>query len=412
MCFGALRHQLPAYSPLSFGAIAGAALASAGRGAQERAQAAALVARETRADRVVLLDSGRAALQVAIQLALHVRGGTAVALPGYQCYELASAAVGAECGIALYDVDPGTLAPDLASVEALLRGGVRAVVLAPLYGFVFDWDETRGLLDRYGAVAIVDAAQAHGAEWRGEPVATLADLSVLSFVRGKGWTGGAGGALCLRGDMAAHSAVAHSPAAGAAGGMRVALGAVAQWAAGRPCLYGVPASVPWLELGETVYHAPTPPAGMAAYSAALLRRTHRHAGREASVRQDTAAFWRANLPESVAPGLVTPLPNTRPGYLRFPVRLLQGRGEAEALLGGPARRAGVMRAYPKPLSALAAVAARRVLPGRLPGAEGLADGLVTLPTHSWLGPQDRGRVLAAIRGRGGAPATRGAKRHL
>jgi hypothetical protein len=82
----------------------------------------------------------------------------------------------------------------LQSLERLLQRGARVVVVASLYGFPVDWDAVAGVLAPYGAIAIEDAAQGDHAAWRGRPLGSVGPISVLSFGRGKGWTGGGGGA--------------------------------------------------------------------------------------------------------------------------------------------------------------------------------------------------------------------------
>ena len=78
------------------------------------------------------------------------------------------------------------------SLERALKRGAGVVVVAPLCGIPVDWDRVGRCLAPYGALAVEDAAQGHGAEWRGLPLGGLGTLSVLSFARGKGWTGGRG----------------------------------------------------------------------------------------------------------------------------------------------------------------------------------------------------------------------------
>src|SRR5207247_11224127 len=113
--------------------------------------------------------------------------------------DVATAAVAVNARIALYDGHPATLAPDLASLTATLAEGARIVVVAPLYGMPVDWDAVEQCVAEFGALAIEDAAQGHGACWRGRPLGGLARPSVLSFSRGRGWTAGRGGALLVRG---------------------------------------------------------------------------------------------------------------------------------------------------------------------------------------------------------------------
>ncbi|MET0399208.1 MAG: DegT/DnrJ/EryC1/StrS family aminotransferase, partial [Longimicrobiaceae bacterium] len=206
-----LRHQLAVYSPVSLRAGGRAAGDALLRGADPRAPLLAELLRDYAAGSGALCGSGTQALQLALVEARRRGGDAPVALPAFSCYDVAAAAVGAGVRVALYDVDPGTLAPDPESLERVLAAGARTVVAGPLYGVPLEWDTLRGAAGRHGALLVEDAAQGHGASWHGRPLGSLGDLSVLSFGRGKGWTGGRGGALLARGGGAARAAARPAP---------------------------------------------------------------------------------------------------------------------------------------------------------------------------------------------------------
>ncbi|HEY7192135.1 MAG TPA: DegT/DnrJ/EryC1/StrS family aminotransferase, partial [Gemmatimonadales bacterium] len=193
-----LRRQLPAYSPLTAVSIRQAVVHGLGPGMDGQADLSAALAREYAADQVILLGSGTQALQVALELAMRQVGDAAVALPAFTCFDVATAAVGARARMRFYDLDPSTLAPDPTSLEKVLKRGTRVAVITPLYGYPVDWEAIEELCARHGAIAVEDAAQGHHAEWRGRILGSLGPISVLSFGRGKGWTGGSGGALLVR----------------------------------------------------------------------------------------------------------------------------------------------------------------------------------------------------------------------
>jgi dTDP-4-amino-4,6-dideoxygalactose transaminase len=95
---------------------------------------------------VRLCGSGTDALQRGIRLAAaRVGRRAAVALPAYSCFDLASAAIGTDLPIVLYDLDPDTLGPDLDSLRHALAAGARVVVISPLYGMPVDWAEIEAL---------------------------------------------------------------------------------------------------------------------------------------------------------------------------------------------------------------------------------------------------------------------------
>jgi perosamine synthetase len=372
------RHQLPVYAPLSFDALTRAIRRASRPGTEPRHDLRALLAQDYQADDALLTDSGTHALQLAIRAGLRAAGASRiVALPAFTCYDVATAAVGADCSIALYDIDPDTLAPDPTSLEATLEDGARVIVISPLYGIPVDWDAIETLAGAHGALVIEDAAQGHGASWCGRPLGAHGRLSVLSFGRGKGWTGGAGGALLWR--HLTPPSVGDLPANGHASTGRTLLAAAAQWALGRPALYHLPASLPWLGLGATHYHPPSPPREPGRAVAALALETRDAALREAGVRRQRAAAIMARLPRNVRT-IRTPRDGVA-GYLRLPVRVPGGQAPA---IVRQLHRLGVAPSYPSALADLPAVGGRLAVRRPTPGADALVRELITLPTHSRL----------------------------
>jgi perosamine synthetase len=389
--------QPPAYSPLSWRAVRTSAGAMLRRETDDRATLRNLLSREFGADGVALFASGTQALQVALAEAARAIGGEpAVALPAFTCFDVATAAVGAGLRIALYDVDPATLAPDLESLRAALAAGARIVVVAPLFGFPVDWETVSECAAPYGARVIEDAAQGSGATWRGARLGSLGETSVLSFGRGKGWTGGSGGALLTR-RRGAPTAMRNGSGRHLGAELRVLTRAAAQWAFGRPALYGIPAALPWLGLGETRYRDPTSPQPLPRTAARLLLHDVAASREESDGRRRRAEQLLAAITVSARVQTIRPLPGAVPGYLRLPLRLTAGF----AGLRQPevAQRLGAARSYPHPLSDLAGVRERLLDAGRrYPGAEQLARELITLPTHSLLTPRNVRQLACAVNG--------------
>ena len=250
---------------------------------------------------------------------------------------------------------------------------------AHLHGVPVDVAHVARLAAEVDAVVIDDAAQGVGASIAGRPLGSFGSLGILSFGRGKGRTGGGGGALLpndergvnllarVRGDVAAPER-----------GLRAAVMLKAQWLLGRPSLYWIPASLPFLGLGETPYRAPHPASSMAAASVAALAAAWDESTRETVHRREAAAAWRRSttvqgwsIPESDATAAVR-------GELRLAVVLPpdQHSSSVAARVGR-----GAMPGYPITLAHLPALADRLQHPGPMPGADALARRLMTLPCH-------------------------------
>lgn len=387
------RNQLPVHSPLSASVCLRTARALLREDGEDLIHGLrALVQEAYSADRVTLCDSGTQALQVAIRTAQGIVGENAlVALPCFACYDVGSAAVGADSRIRLYDLDPRTLAPDIRSVEAALVSGARIVVVAYLYGIPFDLDPVKQLLARFGAIAIEDAAQGHGGTWRGRPLGSLAPLSVLSFGRGKGWTGIRGGAVLCRGEAASARGAEESLLREARPGRGILLAGAVQYLLGHPGLYGLPASIPRLGLGETRFHAPEVPTRLSPAAAGLALATAETARAHAALRREHARHLAQCL--AGTPVRTVEVPEAgEAGFLRFPVRV-PNAPRAAAML----RRLGVVASYPRMLAQLPELSRSMVWqPRDWPGAETLVRELLTLPVHGLVSKGERERTAAAL----------------
>jgi len=384
------RRQLPAYSPLPLAAVgAGAAgLLSGGGAARDRLEEA--LRRSFAGAEVVLTDSGTAALTLAIRASLAGERDARVALPAYACYDIATAADGADAPVILYDVDPATLAPDTASLGRALAAGARAVVLVHLYGVPVDPEPVLAAARTARAVVIEDAAQGAGAGFGGRPLGAFGDVAVLSFGRGKGNTGGRGGALVAGGERG-RAILARARAGGpaASGGLKELVQLVAQWLLGRPSLYAIPSALPFLRLGETVYHPPQPAGAMSAVAARALSVTLPLGDEEAEIRRANAG----RLLERHGPSLVPVRVPARgvAGWLRLP--FVAAPAAREAAVSPAARALGIMPGYPLALCDLPGFTGRVVnLEAPFPGARTLAERLITLPTHGLLGEADLDRL--------------------
>lgn len=384
------RRQLPAYSPLPLRAvIAGAAGLVSGAGPARVAVMASLADAFGASD-LILTDSGTGALTLAIRACLAETPGAPVAMPAYSCYDLATAADGAVAPVVLYDLDVATLAPDLESLKRALTRGARIVVLAHLYGIPVDPEPIRAAVAEAGGWLIEDAAQGAGASLRGRPLGSFGDLTVLSFGRGKGNTAGRGGALLARDARALRLlSRARADLDRPARGVKEIAQLKAQWLLGRPTLYGIPASLPFLHLGETVYHPPTRHREMSAVAASTLAVTWPLGEREAVTRRSNAARLLTGHGVELTP-LCIPS-GCEPGYLRLP--LVASPGARAAAASDEARRLGIMPGYPQALCDLDGFRSRVLSPDdAFPGARVLAERLVTLPTHSLLEEADLLRI--------------------
>ncbi len=83
------------------------------------------------------------------------------------------------------DVDPRTCLMDSAALEAAIRPDTRAIVPVHLYGQMVEMDKIMSVARHHGLKVIEDAAQAHGARWKGKGPGQWGDAACFSFYPGK-----------------------------------------------------------------------------------------------------------------------------------------------------------------------------------------------------------------------------------
>ncbi len=140
----------------------------------------------------VAVASGTAALHAALLVA-DVGPGDEVIVAAYGWGQTVAAvlATGATPVFADATLETGNLDPD--SVAACIGPTTRAILATHLFGCPAPMDRLQPLAREHGLVLLADAAQALGAELRGQPLGAWADLTGYSLGAGKVATAGEGG---------------------------------------------------------------------------------------------------------------------------------------------------------------------------------------------------------------------------
>lgn len=152
----------------------------------------------------LLLPHGTDALRLGLAAALDHDGlayGGEVIVPNLTFIASATAALDRRFGVALVDVDEGTLNLDPQRVQAaIIPGKTRAILAVHQFGQPADMTSLSAIAHEHGLKLIEDAAQAHGALWESGPVGSLGDAAGFSFQSSKNLACGEGGILTTNDD--------------------------------------------------------------------------------------------------------------------------------------------------------------------------------------------------------------------
>ena len=321
---------------------------------------------------VVMLNSGTAALGLALRAALKVRpSAKQVILPAYGCPDLVAAAVFAGAMPVLVDCasdDPGY---DLTLLAAACGERTAAVVAVNFLGIRENLSEIAGICDRSGACLIEDCAQWYPEE----PSPVPLDAQVISFGRGKPVNLLGGGALLLP-DSGRLSRVVER--------VEPSMPPLREWSIplfnlllrGYP--YGLISRLPGLRLGETRYHPLTDVAALDQHRRNLLN--------TAVSAWLSQSRWREQelqqaVSQSMAVQALPAMATARAGrLLRYPV-LLRDATRRDRLCGH-LKSWGASPFYGMALPDIPGVAALVQAPGGFESARRFAAMLMTLPVHA------------------------------
>ena len=132
----------------------------------------------------IALNSGTSALHLAL-LAAGVGPGDEVITVPFTFVASVAAVLYAGAKPVLVDIDPRSFTLDPAAIEKAISPRTKAILPVHLYGQAADMDPILEIARRQGLVVIEDAAQAHGAKYKGKPVGTIGDMACFSFYPGK-----------------------------------------------------------------------------------------------------------------------------------------------------------------------------------------------------------------------------------
>ena len=135
-------------------------------------------------DYCVGVNSGTSALHLAL-LAAAVGEDDEVITVSHTFVATAAAIMYCGARPVFVDVTPGTYTMDPALIEAAITPRTKAIMPVHLYGQCADMHPIMEIARKHKLVIIEDAAQAHGARYRGKRAGSIGDIAIFSFYPGK-----------------------------------------------------------------------------------------------------------------------------------------------------------------------------------------------------------------------------------
>lgn len=140
----------------------------------------------------IAVSNGTAALEVAMRC-IGLEPGDEVIMPVFTIISCALSIIYSKGKPIFIDSEPRTFTIDTSKIEEKISKKTRAIMPVHIYGHPCDMDPIIKLANKYNLVIVEDAAEAHGAEYKGRKCGSFGDISCFSFYANKIITTGEGG---------------------------------------------------------------------------------------------------------------------------------------------------------------------------------------------------------------------------
>lgn len=140
----------------------------------------------------VAVCNGTVALHLAL-VALGIGKGDEVIIPNFTMIATAFAVCYTGATPVFVDADPKTWNIDITKIEEKITSHTKAIIPVHLFGLMCNMDAINTIAKKHNLKVLEDAAEAHGAEYKGRRSGSCSDLAAFSFFANKNITTGEGG---------------------------------------------------------------------------------------------------------------------------------------------------------------------------------------------------------------------------
>lgn len=324
-----------------------------------------------------------------------------VIIPSYTCFSVPSSIIKAGLKVRVCDVDPVSLDYDYEKLSQFDFSKVLCIIPANLYGIPNDLPRLAMIAEEHGFFLIDDAAQSMGAKVAGKFSGSFGDAGIFSLDKGKVITSMNGGVIVTNSDQIARNVSSK---------MENLRSPAPIWSLSElaklliysffldPSRYWLPAGLPFLSLGATVYTTHYPVTKYNKLLCGIAFQLLKRLDELNLIRKANGQYYMEALRNLPGIQFVDIKDTIRPVFLRFPVLITEPKERIRIEKELLKLRLGATLSYPSSVTDIAELRAELFsFDIHTHGGRTIANQILTLPTHPYVTRNDLDKIVAVIK---------------
>jgi len=327
--------------------------------------------------KVYLLSSGKASLAIILRALKEGESRNEVIIPAYTCYSVPSAIVKEGLKVVLCDIVEDTLDYNYEQLEHKINGNTLCVLTGNLFGIPSDTDKLVEMCQKKKTFVVEDAAQAMGVVYKNKYIGITGDVAFFSLGRGKNVTSNNGGIIITSSkELSTRLDRIYKNLSDPTifNEIKEYILTLAMAIFINPLFYWIPAGIPSLKLGETIFHAHFPIKRLSGVKAALMLNWKNRLSK-------SNKFRRKNI-QLYCPGLNNPVP-----CIRMPCIVKDENDRNRIYQESQDKGLGISKMYPAPVNEIPEIESQ-FFGQNYPVSSNISKNLICLPTHQLLAERD------------------------
>ncbi len=351
-----------------------------------------------------LFSTGRAAMVVLLKTLKDEADSDrdVVIIPSYTCYSVPASIIKAGLRVRVCDITPKTLDYNYEQLENIDFSDVLCIVSSNLYGLPNRMKQLSEIAVRNRVYLVDDAAQSLGASVDGQLSGTFGDAGLLSLDKGKVITSMNGGIIVTNHpklSIRLKKSIQNLQNPSMLWSMKEVLKLCAYSFFLDPRRYWLPAKLPFLNLGGTIYTTEYPIEKYNGLLSGIALRLFSRIEEDKEIRIENANYYRRKLIDYPHVDFIEEQKESSPIYLRFPLLAKNIEIKNRILKELDSLGLGASGSYPNAVPDIAQLSSIFADDrSQFPGGRAVAARIITLPTHPYVTNQDMDNIVRTIEG--------------